>query len=166
MLDGAHMTRPRRKKPIRRARGGAAPAARAKSWDLRLATAWPEWGGAILVAVLTFLAFARILDNDFVNWDYQSTLRRNLAYRGLGLDNLRWMFTTAHMGHHMPLTWISFALDYLLWGMDPFGYHLTNLLLHTANAVLVFLIARRLLSAAAPGQDRAGLLLGSVAAAL
>src|SRR5712691_1046038 len=66
----------------------------------------------------------------------------------------------------MPLTWISFALDYLLWGMNPFGYHLTNLLLHAASAVLVFLIARRLLSAAAPGQDRTGLLLGSVAAAL
>jgi protein O-mannosyl-transferase len=136
------------------------------SWDLRRATAWPEWVGAIVVGVLTFLAFARVLDNDFVNWDDDSTLRQNLAYRGLGLDSLRWMFTTAHMGHYMPLTWISFALDYLLWGMDPFGYHLTNLMLHTANAVLVFLIARRLLSAAAPDHDRAGLLLGSVAAAL
>ena len=119
-----------------------------------------------MVAAATFLAFARVFDNDFVDWDDDSTLRQNLAYRGLGLNSLRWMFTTAHMGHYMPLTWISFALDYLLWGMDPFGYHLTNLLLHTANAVLVFLIARRLLSAAAPGHDRAGLLLGSVAAAL
>lgn len=136
------------------------------SWDLRLATAWPEWSGAVVVAVLTFLAFTRVFDNDFVNWDDDTTLRQNLAYRGLGLDNLRWMFTTIHTGHYMPATWISFAFDFLLWGMDPFGYHLTNLLLHTTNAVLVFLIARSLLSAAVAGQDRAGLLLGSVAAAL
>jgi Flp pilus assembly protein TadD len=140
--------------------------ARTASWALRLATAWPEWSGAAVVAVLTFLAFIKVFDNDFVNWDDDTTLRQNLAYRGLGMDNLRWMFTTIHTGHYMPITWISFAFDYLLWGMDPFGYHLTNLLLHTANAVLVFLIARRLLSTAAPGQPRTGLLLGSIAAAL
>jgi Flp pilus assembly protein TadD len=119
-----------------------------------------------MVAVLTLLAFMRVLDNDFVNWDDDLTLRQNLAYRSLGVENLRWMFTTFHTGHYMPATWISFAFDYLLWGMDPFGYHLTNLLLHTANAILVFLIARQLLFYAAPGQDRTGLLLGSVVGAL
>jgi tetratricopeptide (TPR) repeat protein len=160
------MTRPRRRKPSSRARGSTDPAARAVSWDLRLVTAWPEWSGAAVVAVFTFLAFIRVFDNDFVNWDDDTTLRLNLAYRGLGMDNLRWMFTTTHTGHYMPVTWISFAFDYLLWGMDPFGYHLTNLLLHTANAILVFLVARQLLSAAAPAQPRTGLLLGSIAAAL
>jgi len=47
------------------------------------------------------------------------------------------------MGHYIPLTWMTLGLDYLLWGMDPTGYHLTNVLLHTANALLVYLIALR-----------------------
>jgi tetratricopeptide (TPR) repeat protein len=56
------------------------------------------------------------------------------------------MFSTFHLGHYQPLSWVTFGLDYLLWGMDPFGYHLTNLLLHTANAVIFYFAARHLLS--------------------
>ena len=58
------------------------------------------------------------------------------------------MFTTFHMGHYQPLSWVTFGIDYLIWGMDPFGYHLTNLLLHAANAVLFYFVSRQLLSAA------------------
>ncbi len=52
------------------------------------------------------------------------------------------------MGHYIPVTWLSFGLNYALGGMNPWGYHLGNLLLHAANATLVYLIARRLLAAA------------------
>src|SRR3989338_8638402 len=52
------------------------------------------------------------------------------------------------MGHYQPLSWVTFALDYLLWGMEPFGYHLTNLLLHAINAVLFYFLAVRLLTLA------------------
>jgi Flp pilus assembly protein TadD len=58
------------------------------------------------------------------------------------------MFSTFHSGHYQPLSWITFALDYLIWGMEPFGYHLTNLVLHAANAALFYLLALRLLSLA------------------
>src|ERR1700747_3756169 len=67
-FESGHVTRPRRRKRTRSARAATEPAARTMSWDLRLATAWPEWSGAAMVAVLTFLAFMRVLDNDFVNW--------------------------------------------------------------------------------------------------
>jgi tetratricopeptide (TPR) repeat protein len=78
------------------------------------------------------------------------------------------MFTSFHVGHYVPLTWVSFGLDYLLWGMDPFGYHLTNQVLHAANAVLFFLIAVRLLGLAMPAlrADSLGLRLAALAAAL
>jgi tetratricopeptide (TPR) repeat protein len=78
------------------------------------------------------------------------------------------MFTSFHVGHYVPLTWVSFGLDYLLWGMDPFGYHLTNLVLHAANAVLFFLIAVRLLALALPDLtvDRLGLRVAALTAAL
>ncbi len=78
------------------------------------------------------------------------------------------MFTTVHMGHYIPLTWLTFGLDYVVWGMDPFGYHLTNLLLHAANAVLVYLIAVRLLAVAVPAlsAEWLGLRIAAMAAAL
>ena len=50
----------------------------------------------------------------------------NPYYRGLGPSHLAWMFTSAHMGHYIPLTWITLGFAYLLWGMNPLGYHLTN----------------------------------------
>ncbi len=69
----------------------------------------------------------------------------NPRYRGLAWANLRWMFTTLHMGHYQPLSWATLALDHLLWGMAPWGYHLTSLLLHAANAILFYLVCLRLL---------------------
>ncbi|HEX7784703.1 MAG TPA: tetratricopeptide repeat protein, partial [Methylomirabilota bacterium] len=83
----------------------------------------------------------------------------------LGWTNVRWMLTTTHMGHWIPLTWLTFSVDYVLWGMEPFGYHLTNLLLHTATAVALYFAALRLLRAATAGGEIA-LRLGGLAAAL
>ena len=78
------------------------------------------------------------------------------------------MFTAFHLGHYVPLTWITLGLDYVVWGMDPVGYHLTNLVLHAANAVLFFLIAVRLLARAnaALAAEWLGLRLAAAAAAL
>ena len=66
------------------------------------------------------------------------------------------MFTGSIMGHWTPVTWLTLGLDYVLWGMNPFGYHLGNLLLHAGNAALFFVIARRLLGAALPDGRRLG----------
>src|SRR6266571_2787634 len=88
----------------------------------------------VLIALVTFVPFLPTLDNQFVNWDDDDNLVENPQYRGLGWTHLRWMWTTSHIGHYAPLTWMTFGLDYLLWGMNPVGYHLTNLLLHAANA--------------------------------
>ena len=55
------------------------------------------------------------------------------------------MWTTFHLGHYVPLSWMTLGLDYSVWGMNPAGYHLTNLLLHTANAVILYAVARRIL---------------------
>lgn len=109
---------------------------------------FPEWLVPLCVAIATFGVFFPALVNDFVNWDDDKILYDNPYYRGLGWDQLKWMFSTFLMGHYQPLTWVSFALDYQLWGMTPFGYHLTSLLLHTANALLFYWVSRRLLRAA------------------
>jgi Flp pilus assembly protein TadD len=102
----------------------------------------------LLVAALTFVAFAPALQNDFVAWDDDKNFLGNPHYRGLGATQLRWMWTTFHLGHYVPLSWMTLGLDHLIWGMNPLGYHLTNIVLHCANAVLVYFLARRLLSLA------------------
>ena len=92
--------------------------------------------------------FSPALLNGFVNWDDQVNLLENPGYRGLGWTHIRWMFSTTLMGHYIPITWLSFGLDYTLWGINPFGYHLTNNLIHAANTAVFYLIALRLLGKA------------------
>ena len=99
----------------------------------------------LLVAVAAFAAFLPALKAGFVNWDDDKALLFNPEFRGLGLQNLRWMFSTFYEGIYQPLCWLSYGVDYAFWGMDPRGYHLTNLLLHAANAALFYFLAFRLL---------------------
>lgn len=117
--------------------------------------------------MLTLAAFLGILQNGFVNWDDPVNFLDNPRYRGLGLAQLTWMFTTFHMGHYIPLTWLTLGADYVAWGMDPMGYHLTSLLLHAATALCFYAVARRLLARALPiGTPDASIVLGAAAAAL
>jgi protein O-mannosyl-transferase len=107
----------------------------------------------MVVALLTFIAFLPALRADFVTWDDNRNFLDNAAYRGLGPHQLEWMWTTFHMGHYVPVTWMSHGLDYVLWGMNPFGYHLQNVVWHCVNAVLLYALARRVLHASGPGSQ-------------
>lgn len=109
---------------------------------------WLSWLLPLVIFLLTVVAFFPVLQNGFVNWDDDRNLIENPNYRGLGWTQLRWMFTTFHMTLYRPLTWVTLGFDYVLWGMNPFGYHLTSLLLHAANAVLFYFVSFRLLASA------------------
>jgi len=102
----------------------------------------------LLVAAASFAAFLPSLDGQFLNWDDSVNFLGNPFYRGLGWAQLRWMFTSALMGHYIPVTWLTLGGNYLLGGLQPWGYHLVSLLLHAANATLFYFVARRLLAAA------------------
>jgi tetratricopeptide (TPR) repeat protein len=124
------------------------------------------WIAPALVALVTFVAFLPALRAGFVTWDDNRNFLDNPAYRGLGSAQLRWMWTTFHMGHYVPLTWMTLGLDYELWGMNAAGYHLQNVLLHCVNAVLVYVLARRLLSLTGSGDDSSAVLSAAAAALL
>src|SRR3989441_353609 len=109
----------------------------------------------LLIALVTFAVFLPTLQNQFVSWDDDKNFLENPHYRGLGWTHLRWMWTT-HLGHYIPLTWMTLGLDYLLWGLNPLGYHLTSLLLHAANAVVFFFVVRRLLTRALSSPSERG----------
>ncbi len=94
---------------------------------------WP-----LLVAGLTVLFFLPALQGEFLHWDDYLLFVENPYYRGLSWVNWQWMCTTVLAGHWQPLTWLSCALDYKAWNLNAFGWHVTNLLIHAVNAVLIY----------------------------
>ena len=109
-----------------------------------------RWLFPIGVALIVVVVFLPALRNGFVSWDDQKNFLENPHYRGLGPANLAWMWSTFHLGHYVPLSWMTLGLDYLLWGMKPAGYHATSIILHAANTVLLFVMTRRLFQLAVP----------------
>ena len=106
-----------------------------------------SWVAVFVLVGACAAAFAPSLSASFVNWDDHLNFLNNTHYRGLGAEHLRWMFTTFHSGHYIPLTWLSLGLDAVLWGVYPSGYHFTSIVLHCANAVLCYFAFRLLFSA-------------------
>ncbi len=98
--------------------------------------------------LITVWVYHACLDHGFLHWDDRANFVDNEAYRGLSPQHLWWMFNTFHMGPYQPLSWVSLGLDYLIWGMDPWGYHLTNLLIHAVNASLAVWVTALLFAAA------------------
>ena len=103
-----------------------------------------------IVIAVTVAAFWPVLHNGFLNYDDAVYFLGNPSYRGLGWANLTWMWTTRCYGAYQPLSWMTLGLDYLIWGMNPFGYHLANLIFHALNAALFYVLTLRLLKAARP----------------
>ena len=123
-------------------------------------------GAPCLIFAAAFLAFFPALNADFVNWDDYDNVVNNTGVHGLRAAQLTWMWTGTVLGHWIPLTWMSFGLNYAVGGLDSRGYHLVNLLLHAASATVFFYIVRRLLRAAGAAAAEPGLSVGAGFAAL
>jgi hypothetical protein len=104
----------------------------------------PEYYLAGLVSLLTFAVYLIALRNGFVNWDDGLYVVTNAHIRSFDLSLFRWAFLDFYAGNWHPLTWISHALDYALWGLNPLGHHLTSTILHALNTFLVVVLAVRL----------------------
>jgi len=125
-----------------------------------------RWIAPFAIALLTVAVFAPALGYGFVLWDDDRNFLTNPYYRGLGWLQVHWAFTSTVMGHWIPVTWLTFSLDHAAWGMNPFGYHLTNVLLHAASAVLLYALALALLRRALPAAGGGATMLGAAIAAL
>lgn len=123
--------------------------------------------GAV-VAVVTLAIFLPSVRNGWVNWDDADNFLGNPHFRGLGWANLRWILTgSVQDAHWIPVTWLTLSIDYVLWGMNPAGYHLTSAVIHAANAFLCYALAYRLLALGlGSGARPADLRLGAAVAAL
>jgi len=94
---------------------------------------------AIVLFLLTCSVYAPALKNGFV-WDDSAYITENPMIRSLNIRSLYTMLTVRSVGNWHPLTSLSHALDYALWEFNPFGYHLTNIIFHSLNTILVFLL--------------------------
>lgn len=105
------------------------------------------WFTAVVIAAVTFTVFIRTLGADFVMWDDDPFIYENPTIGGLTLENLRLIFTnvTVSSTWYTPLTGLRWCITYQFFQLNPLGYHLGNLLLHTADAALIFYVLRKLL---------------------
>src|ERR1035437_2214187 len=115
----------------------------------------PGWGrrhsafwAAATLSLLVVAVYWPILSHDFVNCDDPTYVTENLRVQGgLTWSNVVWAFTTTKAEFWHPLTWLSHIFDCQCFGLRSWGHHLTNLLLHLANTLLVFFCLQRLTGA-------------------
>src|ERR1700677_546867 len=103
---------------------------------------------SILLAGMVWLVFGRTLRHDFVNYDDTIYVRANpVVEKGITLNGIVWAFTHSHGDNWHPLTTISHMLDCQVYGLQPWGHHLTNVLLHGTAAILLFFVLRQMTGA-------------------
>ncbi len=113
--------------------------------DTSIRRKWPVCSALVLITLLVYSPVLRCL---FINYDDGDYVFNNPAVQaGLTTPGFLWALRTGHTGNWHPLTWLSHMMDCQLFGMNPAGHHLTNLLIHCANASLLFLLLLRMTGA-------------------
>lgn len=108
----------------------------------------------IALAVLTIVLYGSLHKHDFVNYDDGTYIVSNFHIQdGLNWTTVTWAFTQFYAANWHPLTWLVHAADFKLFGLQAAGYHLTSLLLHVLNVILLFL----LLNSATGARERSAL---------
>ena len=98
----------------------------------------------ILIATACFI-YGDIRNHLFItNWDDFGYILNNESIRGISYVNIKTAFSKIYIGNYAPLHILSYMLDYHIWGLQPFGYLLTNVILHVLNALLFYLLLLRL----------------------
>lgn len=101
-----------------------------------------------IIIVFTIVCYSTSLFNDFTNWDDPSLVLENKAIRSLDLAMLKTVFEKPTGYDYLPLKEISYAIDYRIWGKNPFGYHLMNILLYLMLLSVVYYFTIRLTASA------------------
>jgi protein O-mannosyl-transferase len=101
---------------------------------------------SLALVLLTILAYYPVRNNNsFINFDDNQYIIRNSQIKsGFTVETLKWAFTSYDAANWHPLTWLSHALDYQMFGMNPVGHHFMSVLFHAVNAVLLFLLLQAL----------------------
>jgi protein O-mannosyl-transferase len=99
-----------------------------------------NWAVVFLLVAATFVTYYGVLHHPFVSYDDTDYVTSNdQVQRGISLKGIQWAVTSMSHANWHPVTWWSHMLDCEIFGLNPAGHHLTNLLLHVLNAVLLYL---------------------------
>src|SRR5262245_40809584 len=105
----------------------------------RLSTDFVALWLALGLAAITLAVFASVRAHDFIDYDDPIYINHNVqVLNGLTWSGIRWAFTSGYAENWHPLTWLSHMLDIELFGLQPGLHHLTNLVLHVGNTLLLF----------------------------
>jgi protein O-mannosyl-transferase len=92
----------------------------------------------VLILISAFIAFSPCLKNGFVNWDDDRYVTENPVVRDLSLDGIKEVFSSFYVSNYQPLTMLSYLAEFRAFKLNPYGYHLTSIILHLLNSLLVF----------------------------
>ncbi|MCX7829858.1 MAG: hypothetical protein N2445_02190, partial [Acidobacteria bacterium] len=93
----------------------------------------------ILLILISFLPYIPLFNADFVHWDDDVYVVDNARVKkGITIENIKWAFTTTYFGFYYPLTWLSHMLDCSLFGLNAKMHHLTSIVWHLLNTLLLF----------------------------
>jgi tetratricopeptide (TPR) repeat protein len=99
----------------------------------------------VILAIVTFLVYWQVTTHDFINFDDDKYITNNHHVNsGISLKNIYWAFTTFYASNWHPLTWLSHMVDCQLFGLNPGMHHLINLIFHVLNALLLFVVFRKM----------------------
>ena len=102
----------------------------------------------VVLALATFIAYEQVRNHDFISYDDDKYVCENQhVIDGLTSDSIRWAFTTNRASNWHPLTWLSHMLDCQLFGLNAGWHHLTNVLFHIVNTLLLFAVLKRMTGA-------------------
>ncbi len=99
----------------------------------------------IFLLVIVLIVMFPVLQNEFVNWDDEVYITKNEVIKQIPFSNLKDIFTYQINNFSVPLTLLSFQIEYYFFGLNPFPYHFNNLLLHLANVILIYFLVKALL---------------------
>ena len=99
----------------------------------------------LFLVIATLAVYWQVTNHEFLNYDDDIYITKNHHVRaGLTLEGIAWSFTAKDTGNWHPLTWVSHMLDVQLYGMNSGQHHMTNLLFHIVNTLLLFLVFKRM----------------------
>src|SRR5271157_4274930 len=135
------MAKKSRQRKIQGKRPPEAPAGKTAPLAPTTYKPWQIAAVCVVLVVVTVFSYRGVRSSDFVSLDDNDYVVQNLdVQQGVTAQSIEWAFTAFHSSNWHPMTWISHMIDWKLYGKSAGGHHITNLCLHTANAVLLFLL--------------------------
>ncbi len=98
----------------------------------------------LIILFTIFVAYSKLYFAGFLSWDDGEYVTKNEEITNISIANIKLWFSSFYVGNYLPLTMLSYSIDYIIGGISPLVYHTTNVLIHCINAMLIFTLFKRI----------------------